>query len=159
MIRIANKDDLMTLSKAARIVASELHASGVDQWSAIYPDYPDFEKDLSRDALYVVEMDQKVVGSISVLPENDPYYRLLAWKGYHALVVHRLMVLPEFRRHKLGTLLFNFAINKAKNEGYDSIKVDTHPDNIRMQNLIHSVGFKEIGYMPGFNRIGYELKF
>jgi len=159
MIRIANNNDLLTLSRYARIVASELHASGVNQWSETYPDYPDFEKDLLRDALFVVELEGQVVGSISVLPENDPYYRLLAWKGYKALVVHRLMVLPEYRRHKLGTTLFNFAIDKAKNEGYDSIKVDTHPDNIRMQNLIVSVGFKEVGYMPGFNRIGYEIKF
>ncbi len=159
MIRKANKGDLTTLASYARIVAKELHDSGVNQWSDTYPDYPDFEKDIMRDALFVIEQENEVVGSISVLPENDPYYRLLAWKGNNALVVHRLMIHPAFRRNKLGTMLFDYAIDKAKIDGYDSIKVDTHPDNIRMQNLIKSVGFREVGYMPGFHRIGYEIKF
>ncbi len=58
----------------------------------------------------------------------------------------------------MGKSLFQFAIDKAKAGQYDGLKVDTHPDNYRMQGLIISMGFREVGYMPGFNRIGYELK-
>lgn len=159
MIRKANKDDLIPLSCFARIVARDLHQNGIEQWSETYPDYPDFEKDLKREALFVIENDFGVIGSITVLPENDPYYRLLAWKVRKALVIHRLMILPAFRREKQGSSLFEFAIEYGKINGYDGIKVDTHPDNFRMQALIKKMGFKEVGYMPGFNRIGYELKF
>jgi len=51
----------------------------------------------------------------------------------------------------------NYLIEKARKEGYLSIKVDTHPDNFRMQNLIKSMGFVEIGFMIQMHRIGYEL--
>ena len=159
MIRKANKDDLKTLSCYARIVARDLRQNKIEQWSETYPDYPDFEKDLNRDALFVVETDSGVIGSITVLPENDPYYRLLAWKVRKALVIHRLMILPAFRREKQGTKLFEFAIEYGRQNGYDGLKVDTHPDNFRMRSLILKMDFKEVGYMPGFNRIGYELKF
>jgi len=60
-------------------------------------------------------------------------------------------------RQKLGMKFFDYAIQKAKNEGYLSIKVDTHPDNFRMQNLIKTMGFVEIGFMIQMHRIGYEL--
>lgn len=159
MIRIANIDDLKTLSCYARIVAREMKESGIDQWSSTYPDYPDFDKDLNRNALYVIENEYGIIGSITLLPENDPYYRLLSWKVSHALVIHRLMILPAFRRNQMGKSLFQFAIDQAKAGQYDGLKVDTHPDNYRMQGLIISMGFHEVGYMPGFNRIGYELKF
>lgn len=159
MIRTANNDDLRVLSCFARIVAREMQQKGIQQWSNLYPALQDFEKDMSHNALYVIENDNGLIGSITLLPENDPYYRLLSWKTYKALVIHRLMILPAFRGNKLGTMLFQFAIDKAKSEGYDGIKVDTHPDNFRMRGLIKSMGFYEVGYMPVFNRIGYEIKF
>jgi GNAT superfamily N-acetyltransferase len=159
MIRKANNDDLDKLTAIARIVALDMHASGIDQWSETYPDYEHFKKDLDREALDVFVFDGQVIGSISTLPENDPFYLQLVWIVKKALVVHRLMVLPEYRRQKIGSQLLNYAIEKARIEGYDGVKIDTHPDNLRMQGLILSCGFHEVGYMTVFNRIGYELKF
>jgi len=159
MLRLATSDDLKGLCCIARIVARELHASGIDQWSDTYPDYEHFQKDLDKSALYVYEIEGGVIGSISILPENDPFYKVLTWEGTNALVVHRLMVLPAFRRQHIGSTLLNFAIEMAKKQNYDSVKIDTHPDNLRMQKLIKSCGFKEVGYITPMNRIGYQLVF
>jgi len=159
MLRKANKDDLSGLSCIARIVAREMHEANIDQWSDVYPDYEHFLKDLEKDALFVYEIEGVVVGSISMLPENDPFYKVLTWQGKNTLVVHRLMVQPPFRRQKIGSILLKFAIGQAKERGFDGVKIDTHPDNLRMRGLILSCGFHEVGYMPVFNRIGYELVF
>ncbi len=157
MIRHAVETDLNELTSLARQVANNMHQNGIDQWSATYPAYENFEYDLSKNSLYVFLKDNRLVGSITILPENDLFYKELVWEGKQSYVVHRLMVDPDFMRQHIGRQLFLHAINHAKTKGCDTVKVDTHPDNIRMQSLILSLGFKEKGYIKGMNRIGYEL--
>jgi len=159
MIAKAQLSNLEEIAVMARFVTKNIHEQGIDQWSDLYPLYEHFKKDFDSDALFVFIKDHKVVGSISILPENDPFYHEISWYKNHSLVVHRLMVHPDYLRHKIGSILMSYAIQKAKNEGYDSMKVDTHPDNIRMQNLLKSLGFVEIGYIKGMNRIGFECVF
>lgn len=157
MITKPTIENLDEITQLARIVARDIHLHGIDQWSETYPAYQNFAKDLAEDGLFVVIENQRIIASISVLNENDPFYTELTWKTSGALVIHRLMVHPDYMRQKIGTELFRFAIEKARAEGYPSVKVDTHPDNIRMQNLILSMGFVYRGYMTKMNRNGYEL--
>ncbi|MDD3122234.1 MAG: GNAT family N-acetyltransferase [Candidatus Izemoplasmatales bacterium] len=157
MILRPTKEDLTEITLLARIVAKNIRDLGIDQWSDTYPNYSNFEYDLEHDGLFVIKQDNKIIGSVSLLKESDPFYKELVWKKDHSLVIHRLMVHPDYMRQKLGMKFFDYAIQKAKNEGYLSIKVDTHPDNFRMQNLIKTMGFVEIGFMIQMHRIGYEL--
>jgi GNAT superfamily N-acetyltransferase len=157
MIRTGKLTDVAALDAIARRVANELHASGVDQWSATYPGVKEFSSDALRGALYVDEEEGVIAGSMSLLPENDPAYVAVSWVGSHALVMHRVMVDPIFRRQGIGASLFAFAIEQAKAAGADSLKVDTHPDNRRMRNLIEKFGFVHRGHLPLIYREGYEL--
>ncbi|MGD9909627.1 MAG: GNAT family N-acetyltransferase [Candidatus Izemoplasmatales bacterium] len=159
MIAKAKINNLEEIASLARVVTNNIHEQGIDQWSDTYPLYEHFKLDLDKDALYVFITEGKVVASISILPQNDPFYHEITWKKSSSLVVHRLMVDPNYMRMKIGSIMMSFAIQKAKNESYESMKVDTHPDNIRMQNLLKSLGFVEIGYIPGMNRIGFECVF
>ncbi|HAQ57221.1 MAG TPA: hypothetical protein DCR44_07510 [Acholeplasmatales bacterium] len=157
MIRTGNLSDVLALDAIARRVADELHASGVDQWSATYPGVKEFTQDVRRGALYVDEEDGVVAGSMSLLPENDPAYGAVPWVGHHALVMHRVMVDPSYRRRGIGNTLFAFAIALSRKAGADSLKVDTHPDNLRMRKLIEKYGFIHRGHLPLIYREGYEL--
>lgn len=159
MIAKAQINNLEEIAALARIVTNNIHEQGIDQWSDVYPLYEHFKKDLDENALFIFISQGHVAASISILPENDPFYHEITWKKSKSLVVHRLMVHPDFMRMKIGSIMMSFAIQKAKNEGYESMKVDTHPDNIRMQNLLKSLGFVEIGYIKGMNRIGFECVF
>lgn len=159
MIRNALETDLIDITNLARTVARDMHQNEIDQWSSTYPSYDNFQYDLEKNSLFVFMQDAKIVGSITILPENDPFYKELIWEGKKAYVVHRLMIEPSQMRHHIGKTLFLYAIEHAKKSGCDSVKVDTHPDNYKMKNLILSLGFKEKGYIKGMNRIGYELFF
>ncbi|MCK7490803.1 MAG: hypothetical protein MZW92_02720 [Comamonadaceae bacterium] len=46
------------------------------------------------------EEEGVVAGSMSLLPENDPAYAAVSWTGTHALVMHRVMVDPLYRRRR-----------------------------------------------------------
>ncbi len=157
MIRTGKLSDVPALDAIARRVADELHASGVDQWSAVYPGVKEFTSDAMKGALFVDEEDGLVAGSMSLLPENDPAYVAVSWHGSHALVMHRVMVDPIYRRQGIGAALFAFAIARARAAGADSLKVDTHPDNLRMRRLIERFGFVHRGHLPLIYREGYEL--
>ncbi len=156
MIQKASLADIEEIAKLARVITEDIHRLGIDQWSDKYPLYEHFKKDYDLNGLFIIKKDNIIVASISILPENDPFYHEISWLKEKSLVVHRLMVDPLYMRHRLGSLLMSFAIQKAMNENYQSMKVDTHPDNLRMQNLLKSLGFVEIGYIPGMNRIGFE---
>jgi GNAT superfamily N-acetyltransferase len=157
MIRKGDLADVGILDGIARRVAEELHASGVDQWSSTYPGAREFVADAVAGALHVDEIDGRIVGSISILPERDPAYDAVVWAGRRSLVVHRLMVDPSWRLRGVGTGLLAFAIATAKDAGADSLKVDTHPDNLRMRRLLESHGFIHRGHLPMINREAYEL--
>ncbi|OQX93396.1 MAG: hypothetical protein B6I17_02910 [Tenericutes bacterium 4572_104] len=116
-----------------------------------------FKKDYKDKGLYVYLIDGEIVASISILPENESAYKELTWLKDNSLVIHRLLVNPDYQNRGIAKELFQFAINKAKKENYQSIKIDTHPDNFKMQKLILKFDFKKIGYLSKINRLAYEL--
>ncbi|MDD3842050.1 MAG: GNAT family N-acetyltransferase [Candidatus Izemoplasmatales bacterium] len=159
MIRKANNDDLDILDKMARMVADNLHRHGIDQWSNIYPTRQHFANDLKKNGLYICEIAGNIVGSISLLDIDDETYQTITWRCTHSQVIHRMMVDPGYLGKGIGTVLIQFAIDLISKNGYDSIKVDTHPDNIRMKKILLAFGFKESGYLTAINRDAFELVF
>lgn len=157
MVAKAKAEDLNQVAQLARIIHRNMVEIGIHQWSDYYPLLEHFERDLSMNGLFIFKSNDQVIASITILPENDPLYSELTWLCKKSLVIHRLMVHPDFMKQKIGSMMMDFTRLKAIDEGYESIKVDTHPDNFRMQKLILSCGYQEIGYMTRMNRIGYEL--
>ncbi len=84
----------------------------------------------------------KIVGIISLqkaLHEND--------KGEHRLNLS-MSVDSEFRGQNIGTKLLEKAINKAKEENYEIIKLTVFESNEIAQNLYKKFGFIEFGVLP-----------
>ncbi|MBU1144716.1 MAG: GNAT family N-acetyltransferase [Firmicutes bacterium] len=157
MIRTAFLSELEEITKLARVVAKNIHSFGIDQWSDTYPNYQNFENDLKQNGLFVFVKENKVLASITILEENEAAYTCLSWHSNHAQVIHRLMVDPNFMRQGIASELMQFAIENAIKNHFDSIKIDTHPDNLRMQRFILANHFEKRGYIESINRIAYEL--
>jgi ribosomal protein S18 acetylase RimI-like enzyme len=154
----ASIDDLDSLLHLKASVVGDMITHAIHQWTADYPGQDVFEQDLKSKTLYVIRDHGHIIASVTVREENDPAYRALTWQGKQALVIHRLMVSPHHVRKGLASQLFAHAEALAQKQGYDSIKVDTHPDNYRMLALIRKLGYREIGYIASIHRIGFEKK-
>lgn len=61
------------------------------------------------------------------------------------MVIHRIAVKEEYLGQGIAKKLINHAINYAQNNNSTSIKIDTHPKNIPMNNLINSLNFTFCG--------------
>ena len=157
MIQKAVVDDLEIISQLAAKARARMQADGLMQWPGNYPDQKTFEKDISQGGLYVYKQGDRIVASISILPENDDAYKEIRWLKDHSLVIHRVVVDPDSQKQGIGLALFEFARTLAKTHHYLSIKVDTHPKNFKMQRLITKAGYVAVGYLPSINRLAYEL--
>lgn len=157
MIKLASKVDLAIVANLASVVRTDMLNSGLNQWLGNYPAYENFYEDFLKEGLYVYFADKTIIGSISILPENDEAYKEVIWESDNALVVHRILVNPNYQGQGIGKELINFSIQKGLNEGYSAIKIDTHPDNLKMQKMLKTLGFIYRGYLASINRLAYEL--
>ena len=158
LIRIANLEDIQIISDIAVIVRKSMLNGGLNQWLGDYPAYQDFHKDFLKDGLFVLEEDNQILGSLSILPEDDLAYLEVHWESDKALVIHRILVNPLFQGKGKGKEMINYAIQKGQKEGFTGIKIDTHPNNIKMQKMLKSLDFVYRGYLSSINRLAYELK-
>lgn len=132
--------------------AKEYLASlGIDQWQNGYPNAVQIEQDILNRESYVVFNDQDKIVATSMFTTNpEPTYKKIDgnWifdqtKKYG--VIHRLAVKKEFRNLGLASVLFEEFHQQLKNNHIKSLKIDTHEDNLSMQNLIKKLGYKYCG--------------
>lgn len=147
---------MVSIDYLAGIVRENMLKDGLNQWTGNYPNYEYFYRDCLKNGLFVYVIDGEIVASITVLPENDPPYKEVSWDSDNALVIHRIIVSPFFQRQGIAKKLFEFVIAKGKQEGFEAIKIDTHPDNIKMQKLLATFNFVYRGYLSSINRYAYE---
>lgn len=157
MIRKAKANELNEILKIANKTKENMLNNNLKQWVGNYPNLEVFNKDLKLNGLFVYLENNKIIASISILEENDPPYQAIKWFSHNSLVIHRILVNPIYQGKGIGKALFNQAIALTKEGNYISLKVDTHPDNLKMQKLIESMGFKYMGYLESINRLAYEL--
>ncbi len=125
----------------------EMRANDIDQWDDIYPNLPVVEAGARAGSLYVIRQEGQVIASICLDEEQPEEYRPLNWQVTEgtALVIHRLCVHPEWRRHGLARRLMEFAESLAAERGYGSIRLDSYTGNPRAQALYEGRGYQRVG--------------
>lgn len=150
-IRAANINDISSILEIVEDARILIQSFGFKQWTKYsnYPNYETFENDILNNNLYVLDIDSKVVAMIALCVGNDINYNEIdgSWLTTNSnyLTIHRLAVKKEFYGQKLAQELFEFAHNKAKFLNISSVRIDTHPQNLPMNNLIKKLGYNYCG--------------
>lgn len=156
MIRKAKINDLNRIDEIAVETIQNMMDSNIPQWDFNYPRKEHYHQDIIDDCLYVFD-EESVLGAICLKPENDPPYKDLDnWTDEESLVIHRVIVDPNVRRKGIAKTFFLFAEELAREMGYNSIKVDTHKENYKMNGFLTKLGYVEKGYLPSIDRIAFE---
>ena len=158
MLLLATYKDLDEIDSLAKLVINDMEISNIPQWKTGYPAFSHFEKDVEDNALYIYKEENVILGTITVLPENDPPYETInSWIKEKSIVIHRMLVHPNARNKGIAKILLDKAIEVGKNGNYESIKIDTHIKNYKMRNFLKKNGFIELEYLEVIDRLAYEF--
>lgn len=139
------------------------------QWQQGYPNEETMINDINNSHLYGYYIDNYLVGIVSLVPGIDKNYLEIedgSWIQYPSstdLNIHRIAIRNGYHKQKIGESLLKYSIKYAKNNGYSSIKLDTHRVNIAMQKISLNTGFTYRGiiYLKrdeiDNSRLAYEL--
>ena len=152
MIRKATSEDIDEILNITKACANHMISNNIHQWNAHYPNRSAFQKDLERLELYVLEYNDKVLGSITISTLMDDEYIPIKWltPNKNNIYIHRLCIHPNQQKKGYAKLLMTFAENYAIKKTYRSIRLDTFSQNTRNQKFYELRNYKRLGiiYFP-----------
>ena len=146
-IRQAIITDLDIVKKIAEACAIDMANYSIFQWNEKYPSRDVFKNDIETGALYVLEINKKIVGCIMLSDVKDDSYKDVKWltKDFKNLYVHRLAVDPDYQKKGHGRRLMDFAESFAVANNFTSIRLDTFSLNHRNNKFYKSRGYTQLG--------------
>ncbi len=157
MIRKAKYSDLDDLDQLSLKTIDAMNTLGIKQWDHSYPRKTHFKKDIDSEHLYVYVENNILKGVMALMDEFEEAYKIISWDKQNSMVVHRMMVAPVYQKQGIARKLLTFAIEQSKTLNKASLKIDTLPDNFKMQRLLKSMAFKSQGYLSNINRDAFEF--
>ena len=160
---LENIPEIMTIIKDAKELLASLK---IDQWQNGYPNAAQVEQDILKGESYVVLSEENQVIATSMFTTNkEPTYQIIeegTWKVDESKnygVMHRMAIKKEYRKQGLATLLFDEFHQQLKSKNIQSLKIDTHEENLGMQALIKKIGYQYCGVIYtnyGAKRLAFE---
>jgi ribosomal protein S18 acetylase RimI-like enzyme len=127
-------------------VTRAIRSAGINQWDSLYPDKAIIMHDINGGNAYGCFWDSKLAGYIALNEEYPPEYDSIPWiYGGKNLIVHRLAIAMEYQRKGLGMYLMKCAISYAKENCFDSIRLDAYAVNKSSNALYNKLGFRKSG--------------
>ncbi len=156
-IRPATREDIPAIMDAYAAAREFMRSTGnAGQWTDGYPSEKVVEQGIDERKHYVCECGGQIAGTFWFAVGDDPTYakiydgRWLDDAPYG--VVHRLASNGRFRG--VGDFCFEWCFAQAGN-----IRVDTHRDNIVMQNILKKNGYVQCGIihlLNGAERVAFQ---
>ncbi|MFD2551439.1 GNAT family N-acetyltransferase [Bizionia sediminis] len=147
MIRNAEFSEIENILNITQACARNLISKNIHQWHANYPNKTIIEQDITSHNLYVLELNGRLIGCVTLSSKLDAVYKTVSWltPNYNNLYVHRLAVHPDFQGQGWAQKLMNFAENYAQKHQFTSIRLDTFSKNIKNQKFYELRGYKKLG--------------
>lgn len=160
-IRHASEADFQRMTEIYAYARNFMAAHGnPNQWGPTHwPPESLLHEDIRRGKSYVCTEENRVIGTFffDYGEDIEPTYRVIEqgnWRNSDPFgVVHRLA--GDGSRKGIGAFCLNFAYEQCGH-----LRVDTHTDNIIMQNLLTKLGFEKRGIIhvkeDSYPRYAYE---
>ncbi|WP_371736635.1 GNAT family N-acetyltransferase [Cellulophaga sp. HaHaR_3_176] len=147
--KISEIPEILSITKACALYMQE---KGIYQWNEHYPSKKAFEKDIKRNELYVLEVDAKIIGTIVISTLKDEEYNPIKWltTEENSVYIHRLSVSPDYQGKGFAQKMMDFAENFAKQNNFDSIRLDTFGQNTRNMRFYEARDYQKLDaiYFP-----------
>ena len=126
---------------------------GIDQWQAGYPFRSTIESDIAAGKSYVLVDEDEIVATFMYEPDGEPTYDNIdgAWlsRGNSAqpsyACMHRVAVAEGKTGKGYAKRMVHAALEHAREDGFEGLRIDTHPGNLAMRGLVEGLGFDYCG--------------
>ena len=147
MIREATNKDIDAILEVTKSCARYMIEHHIFQWNEYYPNRKAFENDIKRNELYVLELNNELVGCVVVSTFMDPEYIPIQWltPNKNNSYIHRLAIHPKHQGNGYAQQLMDFAEKWAKENNSISVRLDTFSKNQRNQTFYELRGYQRLG--------------
>lgn len=136
--------------------------NSINQWQDGYPNEDSILNDINNNKSQVLIDNNQVLGTMYFAIEDDPTYHYIdgSWisqKPY--AVIHRIAIDEKIKGQNIAYELVKYAILQCKENYIQSIRIDTHRDNLSMQSFLKKHGFILCGIIylsNGDERLAFE---
>lgn len=147
--RKTTKKDIESIMKIINEAKEYFKENKINQWQDGYPDTKVIEEDIKNECSYVLLKDNNVVGTSVIDFGGEETYNSIyngKWisNGKYA-VIHRIAIDNNYKGLGIAAKIIKNAEKLCIKKGVESIRVDTHKDNISMQRLLKKNGFTYCG--------------
>ena len=115
----------------------------------VYPSENSVREMTKTNSQYICMDDGKIIGAFVLNDDPQGNYRKGNWSRNipegNYMVIHALAIDPQLQGKGLGTDVIRFCVNKAKQCGYQALRLDIVPDNIPARKLYEKNGFLYAG--------------
>jgi len=115
-------------------------------WDEDYPSNETVDWDFSRDALFVLKRNGKILAAVSI-EEDEDADRLPCWNEALAPAgeLARIAVAPEEQNRGLGRRMLQFGMEELKRRGYRGIRMLVNRNNEKAIRCYAVFGFRTAG--------------
>ena len=143
----AKKEDLFAIMRIIEQAQSYLAVQNIEQWQNGYPNELAILKDILNKESYVVKSkDSTLLATAMFTTRNEPTYKHIEGQWITEFdatygVIHRMAVNKGFRGTGIAKFIFNQCEQTLKHNKIQSMRIDTHEDNLGMQALLKKLGY------------------
>lgn len=160
IIRKAKSEDLIFVEEIYSQIHSE-EEKGLFEivWKrGIYPTLETATQAFNRQDLFVLEDEEKILGSAVINQIQVDVYKNANWQfpapEDKVMVIHTLAISPKVFGKGYGRKFVEFYENYALENNCPYLRMDTNEKNVGARRLYAKLGYKEIGVFPCvFNNI------
>jgi ribosomal protein S18 acetylase RimI-like enzyme len=133
--------------------------SGYTDWNEYYPTEEILDADYRDKAIFVLEDNGSVIASVSILAADDLDNEPLGWQQVKSCVPARLCVSVACQHKGIARTVMQNVISRAKENGFQSIRLLASVINIPANRLYAGLGFTKKGSVRlyGIDFFAYEL--
>ena len=162
-IRLAEKRDVDRIMQIIADARESIGRLGIDQWQYGYPTRDIVKEDISLSRSFVVCDCDQICATFALMMNGEPTYKKIycgSWIGDgEYLALHRIAIESSFRGKGIAEEIVEFLSKYANENGYVSVRVDTHTGNLPMRRMLEKNGFEYCGtihLLDGQSRVAYE---
>jgi len=139
----------------------------IDQWQNSYPNEEAILKDiLNNESFVVTSKDSTLIGTAMFSTGKEPTYMTIEGDWITKAnatygVIHRMAVANKFRNKGVAQFIFEQCEQLLLKNRVDSMRIDTHQDNLAMQALLKKLKYTYCGVVyldDGDKRLAYEKR-